>query len=101
MMVTMLVTTILNMSWYTNRKQEELQKRLIVEDTEEWMKRLQAVEHIVGLDDVRDFEEDVAGLRYVGGLDISFPGEGDNVNACVALTVIHVPSLQVCKKIIC
>ena len=33
-------------------------------------------------------------LEYVGGVDISFV-KGDNVNACAALVVLKLPSLEV------
>lgn len=33
-------------------------------------------------------------LTYVGGLDISFV-KGDDVNACTAFIIIHLPSLEV------
>ena len=36
-------------------------------------------------------------LEYVGGVDISFV-KGDNVNACAALVILKLPSLEVRKS---
>ena len=71
------------------REQKSLKRQMMLDDVEDWAKF-----HITP-ENAKDHPGRRA-LEYVGGVDISFV-KGDNVNACAALVILKLPSLEVRK----
>ncbi len=65
------------------KEQNRLKQQLCTKNAKEWQ------EALVGDNSVGSEK-----LKYVGGLDISTP-DGDDLNACVCLTVLKYPELEV------
>ena len=72
------------------REQKNLKRQMMLDDVEDWAKF-----HITP-GNAKDHPGRRT-LEYVGGVDISFV-KGDNVNACAALVILKLPSLEVRKS---
>lgn len=68
------------------REQDDLKRRLLLEDVDDWARF-----HIT-LENAKDHPARTP-LEYVGGVDISFIKE-DNVNACAALVVVKLSTME-------
>ena len=64
--------------WFTYSEQNELKKRLICDDTEDWQKN----------------GDPYDGLHYIGGVDISFV-KTSLTQACASLIICSYPDLEV------
>lgn len=70
------------------REQVLMKEKLITINCEDWQRKIE--------DNKSTYEsgDEIEGLEYIGGVDISFI-KGDDVNACASLIVLNYPELEV------